>query len=344
MLAGFATPQGTVRFTARFASAQHARFYRDVQGLTASSIGIGSYLGDMDPGIDRGYTEATIAAVRGGINFLDTSLNYRNQRSERSIAKGLHHLLEGGELRRDEFVICTKAGYLVPDAVPAGVLRENDVAGGMHSMAPGFLADQLERSRANLDLETLDVFYLHNPETQLQFLRHEEFHGRIREAFDFLETAVSDGRIRYYGTATWDGYRKPGLLLLPRLAGIAREVGGDGHHFRFIQLPFNLAMPEAFTLNVEGKRVVEWAEELGISVVASASLAQARLSRGLPDVLAQWAPDTTTDAQRAIQFARSAPGVAVALVGMSRTEHVAENLAVAAIPPATPAEFTRLFA
>ena len=76
------------------------------------------------------------------------------------------------------------------------------------------------------------------------------------------------------------------------------------------------------------------AESLGITVVASASLLQARLSNGLPDQVAENLPGLATDAQRAIQFARSAPGISSALVGMSNPAHVNENLGVAAVTPA----------
>jgi aryl-alcohol dehydrogenase-like predicted oxidoreductase len=211
----------------------------------------------------------------------------------------------------------------------------------MHSMAPNFLADQIDRSRANLGLETIDVFYLHNPETQLGHISREQFDTRIHAAFERLEQIVGQGKIGWYGAATWEGFRKPGALELPRLVEIAREVGGTDHHFRFIQLPFNLAMPEAFTQRPVS--VLESAREAGITVVASASLLQAKLSQGLPEQLARQFPGLETDAQRAIQFTRSTPGITVALVGMSDTAHVKENLAVSSIAPLDPESYRRLY-
>jgi aryl-alcohol dehydrogenase-like predicted oxidoreductase len=334
MPAGFATPEGTARYAARHGKPD---FYRTAQGLTVSSLGLGSYLGPMTDAADAGYRDAVAAALSGGINFLDTSLNYRNQRSERALAAGIRQAMTRG-LNRDEFVVCTKAGYLVPDAVPAGVLHPEDIVGGMHCLAPAFLEDQLERSRRNLELETIDVFYLHNPETQLQPLGDDAFYERIRLAFFACEQFAAAGRIRFYGTATWNGYRQKGGLSLRWLASLAREAGGDHHHFRFIQLPFNLAMTEALR-----NGVLEQAREFGISVVTSASILQSRLVQGLPEELHPRFPGAATDAQRAIQFARSAPGVGVALVGMSRIEHVEENLGVSAFPPLSEHEFAALF-
>jgi aryl-alcohol dehydrogenase-like predicted oxidoreductase len=348
MLPGAANPLGTLRFATRFPEPKAAGFYRDAQGLMVSSIGIGTYLGETDDATDLGYVEAVKGALAGGVNFIDTSLNYRNQRSERAIGAALRHAGEAGEIHRDEIIVATKAGYLVPDGVPGDMLRAGDVVGGMHSMAPHFLRDQLGRSLRNLGLGSIDVFYLHNPETQLAYIGETEFLARIRRAFEMLERTVEEGQIHYYGTATWQGYRhrqpSPEALPLESLAGIAQEIAGDSHHFRFIQLPFNLAMPEAFANRVNGENVLEVAARLGITVVASASLSQSRLSRNLPDEIRAKLPGAKTDAQRAIQFVRSTPGIAVALAGMSSLVHVHENLGLAAVPSMDEESYLSLYA
>lgn len=352
MHSGRATVEGSARLACRFPAQRAAGFYRQAQRLWLSNIGIGTYLGDTKDATDRAYTEAVSASVQGGINVIDSSINYRHQRSELSIGTALKTLIESGHASRDELVICTKAGFLVPGAIPLELLAESDVVGGMHSMAPAFLADQIERSRANLGVETIDVFYLHNPETQLGFVPPEVFYQRVELAFARLEELVAAGKIGWYGTATWEGYRQQAGstdgLSLQRLVNIARSVGGDAHHFRFLQLPFNLAMPEAFvrrpeTVNGEPLSVLEAAAFFGLSVVASASLLQARLSRGLPEELAQKLTGTVTDAQRAIQFTRSTPGITCALVGMSKEKHVAENLDIAARSPLHPDVYMSLY-
>jgi aryl-alcohol dehydrogenase-like predicted oxidoreductase len=333
--AGFATAEGTTRF-----SRSHERervvssFYRNAHGLTVSSLGLGTYLGPPNDETDRAYLDAARAAVASGINFFDTAINYRHQRSERALGEALK------DVPRDEFVICTKAGFLTPDAVP-DFLTSADVVGRMHSMAPDFLADQIERSRANLGLDAIDVFYLHNPETQLAHVSRPEFDKRLRAAFTRLEQLVAEGQIRYYGTATWDGYRQPNQLNLARVASLAKEAGGTDHHFRFVQLPFNLGMVEAYTGRPES--VLDVAAREGITVVASATLLEGRVLQHMPDAVAELLPELTTDAQRAIQFTRSTPGIAVALVGMSRAAHVHDNMGVSAVPPATIERYLRFF-
>ena len=315
--------------------------------MSVSNIGIGTYLGEMDEATDRSYARAVGVALAHGVNFIDTSLNYRNQRSERSIGAALRQAVEAGQVQRDEVVVCTKAGYLVPDAIPRSAITAADVAGGMHCMAPAFLADQLSRSRENLGLDTIDVFYLHNPETQLNFVPAGEFYERIRQAFVFLEQAAKQGGIHYYGAATWEGYRRPpqakDALSLEHMVSIAREIAGDDHHFRFIQLPLNLAMTEAFSARADGQSVLSLAARFRITAVASASLLQARLASNLPGELRERLPGARTDAQFAIQFVRSTPGVSVALVGMSDASHVNENLELAAIPAAAEEQYLRLY-
>ena len=187
-MATFATPDGTKKYAARFAGRAADGHFREQQGLWLSSLGIGTYLGEPDERTDQAYTDAIVAAVESGVNVIDSAINYRFQRSERSVGAALAELARRG-YAREELVICTKGGFLTPDGdmpadageyfnreyVETGILREGDVAAGCHSMAPKFIADQLERSRRNLGVETIDVYYLHNPETQLGEVPREMF-------------------------------------------------------------------------------------------------------------------------------------------------------------------------
>jgi aryl-alcohol dehydrogenase-like predicted oxidoreductase len=129
---------------------------------------------------------------------------------------------------------------------------------------------------------------------------------------------------------------------------IAQELAGVDHGFRFVQLPFNLAMPEAFTLrnqSVDGDEIslLEAADRLGVTVISSASIFQGRVAQGLPESLVEALGSLATDAQAAIQFVRSAPGLTSALVGMSRPEHVQENLQLGGVPPLGLDQFMKLF-
>jgi aryl-alcohol dehydrogenase-like predicted oxidoreductase len=367
MIPGRASEKGTRRYAARHAPAVVAAHYRGLAPLgLLSSIGIGTYLGEADAATDALYRRAVGRALARGLNVVDTAVNYRGQRSERAVGAALADLIGRGDLARDEVIVATKGGYLTRDAespldgrayfvetyLRPGIVRAEDVVGGAHCMSPGFLRDQIERSRANLGVETIDVYYVHNPESQLPEVDRATFRARLREAFAALEGAVNDGRIACYGTATWHGYRQlpdaADYLSLEEVVQVAREAGGPDHHFKVVQLPYNLAMPEAFTranqkVGTSTLPAVHAAQRLGLHVVASASVYQSQLTRNLPTMIADYLPGFTTDAQRAIQFVRSTPGVGTALVGMSSVAHVDENAAVAATPPMPWEQFGRLF-
>lgn len=360
-----ATLEGTKRFAEKWRGRAAEEHFREANSLVVSSIGIGTYLGQPDPRTDAAYTESVVAAAESGINFIDAAINYRFQRSERSIGAALKQLAAEG-IARDELVLCTKGGYLTPDgAMPSdpnqyffreyiqpGIFTAKDIAGGSHCMTPRFLENQLGRSLKNFGVDCIDVYYLHNPESQLSEISKGDFAERIRDAFTFLESVAAKGNIQYYGMATWNGFRLDArareAMQLAELVAIANEIAGEHHRFRFVQLPFNLGMTEALTLGnqtVGGKQltIMEAASELGITLIASASLLQGQVTRNLPPFVAQ-ALGLDSDAERALQFARSAPGITTALVGMSRLEHVKANAKLVSVPPATIDQFSNLFA
>jgi aryl-alcohol dehydrogenase-like predicted oxidoreductase len=371
MIPGFATPAGTSRYRERFHQLAEADFFRrpeqmpGVGELWLSSLGLGTYLGEPDNAADAAYTAAVQLAARSGINVLDTAINYRHQRSERNIGAALSQSIRAGGLQRDEVFVCTKAGYLSFDSAPppdprayflreygeSGILDAKELAGGMHCIAPDYLHDQIERSRRNLGLETLDLFYLHNPESQLADVSPEVFHDRLKRAFAALEASVKAGKLRCYGMATWNAFRvadgSRDYISLAATAEIAREAGGQSHHLRFIQLPFNLAMPEAYVLanQTVGKKnvsVLTAAAQLGIAVMGSATLYQGRLTHGLPAFISQTL-GMKSDSENAIQFARSAPGLTTSLIGMGHVDHVAANLKPGLLPPAKLEDWQKLF-
>ena len=320
--------------------------------LTVSALGLGTYLGDCTAEDDAGYGHTLRTAIAHGVNLIDTASNYRCQRSERVVGRTIEELIGAGEARRDELVICTKGGYVALDGEPPasreqyeawldetligpGVVRRDDLVRAGHSIAPSFLAHQLAQSRANLKLQAIDLYYLHNPEEQLLGVDRATFRARLHAAFTLLEERAERGEIGGYGCATWIGLRvgpeHRQHLTLAELVTVAREIAGPTHHFRAVQLPVSLAMPEAARAPTQplGRKLVsvlEAADALGVGVVASAPLMQGRLASGLPDGVRELFPECTTDAQRALRFVSSLPGVSAVLAGMRRAPHLAENL------------------
>ncbi|HYP00424.1 MAG TPA: aldo/keto reductase, partial [Pyrinomonadaceae bacterium] len=209
-IAGHATTEGTARYRERLQGETiAANHFRLEQNLWLSSVGIGTYLGKPDAATDARYTEAVTRAVALGANVIDTAANYRFQRSERSIGAALSQLLESDDAAaaataRDEIVVCTKGGYIPFDGDPpngqegvsryiaktfveTGIADFPDFAAGSHCMTPKYLAHQIDQSLGNLRLAAIDVYYIHNPETQLGVVSRAEFETRLRAAFEQLE-------------------------------------------------------------------------------------------------------------------------------------------------------------
>ena len=358
-----ATPESTAQFASRHPS---QNFYRPGwDGLTLASIGLGTYLGDPDARADLRYVSAIRRYLALGGNVIDTAINYRFQRSERSLGVALREAMAAGDVTREEVILCTKGGYLSFDGdwpadpdrwvdetfIDTGLVQPEDIVEG-HCMAPAYLRHQIAQSLKNLQVECIDLYYLHNPEGQRAVVGEEEFRLRLREAFAALEVAVANGQIAAYGTATWNGYRAfpraPDYLTLQTVLDVARDVMGDRHHFRAVQLPLNVQMAEAFARkNQPGPdgfaSLLEVAQENGVTVIASAPLLQSRVVGRLPDDFRAKFDGCATDAQRALQFTRSTPGLTTALVGMSSLEHVEENLRLMEVEPMSPEAYRALF-
>lgn len=346
-----ATPEGT----AAYAEATDATpgYFRQARNLTVSSLGLGSYLGDVGPEANEAYRESARRALAGGVNVLDTAVNYRRQQSERDLGQAL-----ADHGNREEVLVSTKGGFLAPDVdfdgtneewvrrelVDPGVIAPSEVVGNMHCMTPDYLRDQLGRSLENLGLDAVDVYLVHNPETQLQQgVGREEVHQRLRRAFQALEREVDRGRIGCYGVATWDAFRVPpegeAHLSIRRLLDLARDardrVNDDegldaAPGFGAVQLPVNLAMHEAVTAptqEADGERVpaLEALDGEDLLVLASASLFQGRILGRIPDDVKE-VLGADDDVAAAIEFVRSAPAVTTALVGMGSPEHATANL------------------
>lgn len=355
MIEGHATKEGTARFAARHAE----RRFHDVGGAKLSDVGHGTYLGTSADPARRAYQDAILASLDAGTNVLDTAANYRDQASERDVGAALRRFMDASGTR-DEVLVSTKAGFLHGDCesdlgkewfqqeyVADGTIGGNDIVGHVHCMAPDFIRREVERSRRNLALETLDVVHIHNPETQLAAgIDPAAVYARLEEAFCVLEEARDAGHVRVYGIATWDGLRVPAdhpahlqLVKVVHAAGQARmTVGGDAkqHGLRAVQLPVNLAMPEAATSPCQPWRdqlvtPLAAATELGLYVQASASIMQAGLDgRIAPDLRSTLGGDS--DHEAALRFTRAVPGVHTALVGMGSRVHAQEVAGWAARP------------
>ena len=360
-----ATKDATWAYRDRFP--EFARtYFRRFADCVVSSVGVGTYLGDPTDEVDERYEAAVRRAVEHGINVVDTAINYRCQRSERVVGRALRE----SDVDREAVLVATKGGFVPFDGsrpddpgayvreqfVEPGTVESDDIVRG-NCIAPAFLDDQLDRSLENLGLDAVDLYYVHNPETQLEERSREDVYDLLEAAFTRLEGRAEAGDIRHYGVASWQCFRVPpdhGMhLSLPEVVRRARAAsdaaGTTSTHFRAVQLPFNVHMADAFTVAAhEGadgpQSALMFAQESGLNVFTSASILQGDLAEegSIPEsVAARIGGDTP--AQRAINFARSAPGVTASLVGMGSPEHVAENVAAGTFEPLGASAFDAVF-
>ncbi|MFD1569088.1 aldo/keto reductase [Halorubrum laminariae] len=356
-----------------FGDAFGRTYFRRFGPGVAASVGIGTYLGEPTPAVDDASREAIELALRSGVNHVDTAINYRAGRAERVVGEAIR----GSPIDREAVVVATKGGFLPFDGdrpddpgayvrerfLDPGIVDRAHLADGAHAISVDFLAWSLDRSLERLGLDAVDCYYVHNPETQLAVRSRDAVYDQLEAAFELLERRRVAGDVGSYGVATWDAFRVPtddaAYLSLGEVLARAEAAGeavgpDDTHGFEAIQLPFNVAMADAFTranhpappgADADGPlSALEFAHESGLSVVTSASIGQGDLAvdGAIPaDVDATLSGETP--AQRALNFARSAPGVTSSLVGTIDLAHVRENVAAGTFDPLGANAFDAVF-
>ncbi|HSB73679.1 MAG TPA: aldo/keto reductase [Candidatus Methylomirabilis sp.] len=295
---GRATPEGTAARAARFLEAGllHGYAALGTTGLTVSRLGFGGYRVDDETPTHR---EALAAALLAGCMLIDTSTNYTDGGSERLVGSVLTELEKGGRLPREEVVVVSKIGYVQGQNLTLAQEREaagkpfpemvRYMDGCWHCLHPEFLQDQLSRSLDRLQLDTLDVCLLHNPEYYFSDAKHrgrgeietlrEEFYRRLGEAFRFFESQVAAGRIGWYGVSSNTAVNPPDdpeATSLARMLEAAAAAGGAGNHFRVLQVPMNLfesgAVLQPNTGPDGARTVLDLAAETGIAVLGNRPL------------------------------------------------------------------------
>ena len=360
MITGFATPEGTKKFVERHTEIPKQN-YTNIHNLILSNVGIGTYLGNPDIETDKLVEAAVKKSILGGINVIDSAINYRAQKAERSMGNAISQLINNNDISREEIFVSTKNGYVTNDGDiqedlmqyvmreygKTGIVNEGDISPGYHCMTLPYLNDQLERSLKNLGLECIDLMYLHNSVEGQTHIPRDQFLKNLKDVFEFYEKKRKEGKIRFYGMATWECFRvtpeNPLFLQLTEVMDIATQVGGDRHGFRFIQLPFNLALDQAYMLknhNVDGKTVsaLEAAQKFNLGVFTSVPLMQGKLLT--VDTIPKFGNSSTSVSL--LQFVRSTPGITAPLIGHKLESHVKENMDVMKIPPLSDLEFNDL--
>ncbi|HET6589443.1 MAG TPA: aldo/keto reductase [Candidatus Nitrosocosmicus sp.] len=352
---GYATEEGTTAYREyAITNGVDPSHFKEVENLFLSSIGMGSYLGNQSQVDDENIKKSLEYSVgTGSVNVIDTALNYRAMLSEKTIGKALNSLTDRGIIRRENIFICTKNGYATNDGeyqkvdlesylkamyIDKGIIQDKDISPSYNVMNPDYISNCINKSLCNLRIETIDLVYIHNSrESWFDQVDTNTYLEMLSKVFQVYENFRRDGKIRYYGMATWNCFTSnqndPKYLSLWDVVSVAHKVGGPKNGFKFIQLPFNYYMKEPYLFNnqvvPDSKNQVsllEAATRLGIHVFTSVPLFQGRLlTEQFSDESVSMIPFQSA---RLLQFVRSVPGIVAPLVGQKQLEHSKQNTAV----------------
>jgi aryl-alcohol dehydrogenase-like predicted oxidoreductase len=362
-----ASSEGTRRFAARFVDKVYpSGAYRPLgrTGLLTSSLGFGTYRVDA---LNPEHAAALEMALQGGVNLIDTSTNYTDGSSETLIGNVI------ANHARDEIILVSKVGYVQGQALLLAHDREERdtpfpemvkyADGCWHCIHPDFLADQLDRSLARLQVDKIDVYLLHNPEyffshavkrNETRWLKtlREEFYDRIRRAFAWLESQVQKGRIGFYGVSSNTFVvptDHPESTSLEQMWTIAGAIASD-HHFAVAQLPANLFESGAALIPNNGggqQTTLEFARDHDLAVLVNRPLNafhKERLIRladtpvenpVISEVLDPFLPGTVRKeslSRKALAVVAHTSGVTCVLNGMRRPVYVVDSLGAMRLP------------
>jgi len=366
ILSGYATPSGTKEYVEyALQRGKPTAHFRLFDGLYLSSIGMGTYLGQPSAEDDNAMENAVYESIKSGaVNVIDTAINYRAMKSEKTIGRALLRLETDGIISREKVFVCTKNGYITNDGdysnidvmeymqkmfISTGIIEASDISSGYNVLNPNYIRRCIDKSLSNMRFDAIDLVYIHNSfESWHEDISKEEFMDMLSKVFDVYEKYRSIGKIRYYGMATWTCFRvmpdNKEYLSLQEVVKLAEKVGGKEHGFRFIQLPYNLAYSEALLLksqSVGGQKnltILEAAETLGIHIFTSIPLFQSRLLRAqIPDYMG-----LSDQVLKLVQVIRSSPSVIAPLIGYKKREHLEQDLKIAEIPPLNSKEFEQV--
>jgi aryl-alcohol dehydrogenase-like predicted oxidoreductase len=361
---GFASNEGTKKFRDNaIKKGKSYLHFKEFDDLILSSIGMGTYLGDLSKEDDTDIENALYESVKShAINVIDSAINYRAMKSEKSIGRSVTRLVNDGIISRDEIFVSTKNGYITNDGdypmldvweyiqrmyISTGIIKAEDISSGYNVLKPAYIEKCIERSRFNLKLDTLDLVYVHNAfESWHQDVSKDKFFEMLSKVFEIYEKFRSLNKIRYYGMATWTCFRvseeNKEYLSLAEVYNIAKSIGGIDHGFRFIQLPYNLAYSEALFLknqNVRNEKkltILEAAKRLKIGVFSSVPLLQGKLIQTkIPD----YSEGLTDPIMKLVQIIRSSPSIIAPLIGQKKMDHVNNNNKISEVPPLSEEEF-----
>jgi aryl-alcohol dehydrogenase-like predicted oxidoreductase len=297
-------------------------------GLQVSDIGFGAMtiggeiFGATD---DQESLRALHRAVDLGMNFIDTADAYGRGHSEELLAQLL-------KTRRKEIVLATKGG------------NQFTVRQGLRNFDPDYITSALEASLKRLQIDTIDLYQLHNPSPEVM---------RRGEIFERLDRCKREGKIRFYGVSlekTSDGLvaietGKPDTLQV--VYNILHQ-DPEEHLFPLAQqenIGVLARVPlERGVLSGRFKSTAEFAQkDWRRGAFSEEGLAQTHAAVEKLEFLVKG--DVPTLAQAALRFILSNPVVSTVIPGIRTVRQAEDNIAISGktLPPEDLARLRALY-
>lgn len=264
-----------------------------------SRLGLGTFIGDFSDENSRLFRDSIKYALLNGVNFIDTAINYRGMRSERDIGIVITKLIEDGLINRKQLIISSKAGIIPGDGeimfrpinymnvklIDTGILSKEDVYMEETlwlTMNPKYFEYAIEVSRKHLNIETIDIYYMHELELSMKHYGAKEFYRRLKDIIVAYENMVSAGKIKEYGMATWDAFQleetHEQYISLEKVIEVVESVTTE-HHFKHLMVPINMQNKlcvESKNQNYKQNKlsIVKCARKFNIDVHVSGPLGQ----------------------------------------------------------------------
>lgn len=338
MIKGYADLKGTIEY---FKNKQKSdNWIVKTDRFCYSKLGLGTYIGDFSEEHSKFFRESIAYALLNGVNFIDTSINYRGMISERDIGFVLTKLIEGNILKRNQMIISSKAGiipgdgeimlrpinYMQEKLLNTIILDKEDVY--MEdtlwlTMNPKYFEYAIDISRKHLNLETIDIYYMHELELSMKHYGAEKFYKKLKDIVIAYENMVDEGKIREYGMATWDAFqldpKDEKYISLEKVMEVVQSVRAN-HHFKHLMVPINLKN----RLCVENKNqkykddvltIVECAKKYNIEIHISGPLGQGEAKDYL-------------DVKEYIRYLVEKSGCNSYFIGTKNTNHLKENIEI----------------
>lgn len=204
----------------KFSTLQKTAIQISALGLGTNAVGGHNLYNNLNEDVGKDFVRA---ALDHGVTFIDTADAYGKGRSEELVGEVLK------EYNRDQFVIATKGG--------------SDWRNGVKNNNPAYLRNALEESLQRLQLDYVDLYYIHWPDGNTP----------LKEAVAELSRLKKEGKIKAVGVSN---------VSLEQL-----KEANSSHEISAVQLAYNM-------LNREIEQdLLPYCVENNISVIAYGPLA-----------------------------------------------------------------------